>query len=461
MENRALLWLASYLVRQGFRVKVFYLEGDFKDVIKRAMEQYRPKYAVASCKWYTSLYGAVLVAEEIRRIDKSVKIIAGGHTAAYFDKELLQNSEFDIIIRGDGEIPLANILKNKAPVNCTIKQCGHIRRYKLGYVQGEKDLSGYRLVDPEMILEDAKHILGNINFVWTGKGCKRDCFYCGGALKMQNKLFGRRGLIYRPIRDVLADIATLSRYSKYIMFDFSCPPHADSYYLRLFKKVPKQRLNCRFYHWGMPSEEIISQISKTFIISYLHLDTSTLSERLRISLSKRKLLKSPFRNKELEEIISYCNSKGNIRIVLENISGLPGERNMDVRRHIDFSLYLAKKYPSIENIFYQPLSIEPGSMLQRQPLRLKMCSFRKNFNDFINFGRHSFYSKVAYPFSGFFDTRNYQNAIGHPYGVYEHGLDRKSSYRRTTKFDKETGKELLANCFVNQVYAKHKKDIII
>jgi radical SAM superfamily enzyme YgiQ (UPF0313 family) len=459
LENRILLWLASYLKRNGFNTKVFYLDSKFKETIARAISYYQPKYIAVSCKWYTNLYGAILVASEIRKIDKSIRIITGGNTATYFDRELLLNSDFDIVIRGDAELSLLNIMKNKPPINCTLTENGRIKRYKLQYTQRQQEVKDYTLVEPGEILESPKDILGKENFVWTGRGCTQNCFYCAGSSTIHKKMFQREKLIYRQIKNVLADIAILSKYSKSLIFDFACLPRADAYYLQLFKCLPQKKLSMTFFHWSLPSRNLVDQISKTFKSAVIFLDTSTLCEELREALSQRNLLKPFFSNKKLEDFVFYCNKKKNIELVLTNIAGLPGERGHHVRKHINFSQYLIQKYPLIQDIHYLPLSIEPGSLLQKHYKRFNMYCSRNNFMDFLNLTCYAFKSKITYPFSDFFKKLDCKI---HPYGLYDKNSSKKVSYARERNFYKIIKEELRANriiCNSNFRRAKISKSI--
>ena len=442
LSNLALLWIASFLKRNGVRVRVFYLDHKFKATVRKAISDYKPKYAAVSCKWYADLYGATLVAKEIRKLDKEITIIAGGITASYFDEELLRNSDFDMVVRGDAELPLLNVIKDRAPINRTVKDRGAIQRNKLEYIQEHRDIKGHRLVEPSAIMENPGEVLSRVNFIWTGKGCTQNCFYCAGSSSVQKQVFGRSGLFYRPVRDVLADIAVLSKYSKYLMFDFACPPHADGYYLRLFKGVPQGELVLTFFHWGIPSKKLVDRMSASFKAVSLHFDTTTLCEELRGSLSGRNLLKPFFSNGELEDIISYCVKKRNITIVLDNIAGLPSERVSHVKKHTDFARYLAQKYPIIEFISYMPLSAEPGSILQKHYKRFNMNCCRNGFMDFLNLSRRAFNSNIAYPFSRFFSRRN---RTSHPYGLYERGFSEKSNWAKVVNFEKIMEKVYLTN----------------
>ncbi|MFA5167144.1 MAG: cobalamin-dependent protein [Candidatus Omnitrophota bacterium] len=445
LGNGALLWLASYLKRKKFSAKVFYLDGDFRTTIAKVIGDYNPKYVAVSCKWYTNLYGAILVAREIKKNNKTIKIITGGNTANYFDEELLRQGDFDIVIRGDAEVPLLNILTNKLPINCTVKEKGIIKRHKLQYVQRQNEIKGYTLVPPEEILEHPKDVLSGINFIWTGKGCTQKCFYCGGSSTLQEKLFHRKGVLYRPVEDVIADINILTKYSKSLMFDFTCFPRADEYYAHLFRNISQGKFKMQFHHWRLPSKKIIDQMSRTFKSALIYFDTSTLCEELRKSLSARKLLKTFFSNKELENIIGYCNTKRNMTVGLWNISGLPGERSNHVKEHTRFSRYLIQKYPVVTDIQCFPLSIEPGAILQRHSSRFNMQCRRNSFMDFLHLTKKAFNSDITYPFSEFFRKGGCKNRSFHPYGIYEKGLDPRNSYLKVGKFIKAVERLLQIN----------------
>lgn len=70
---------------------------------------------------------------------------------------------------------------------------------------------------------------------------------------------------------------------------------------------------------------------------------------------------------------------------------------------------------------------------------------RSTFMDYLYLTRKAFNSDVLYPFSKFFKKDGYKNMGLHPYGVYEKGLDQKSSYMREKMFYQTIGKEARAN----------------
>ncbi len=445
LQNRALLWIASYLQQNGFKVRVFYLGKSFQKTIKRALESYQPRNVAVSCKWYTNLYGALVVAQEIRKFNPGIRIITGGQTAAYFDKELLETGYFDLVIRGDAELPLLHILSKKTPINCSLKIKNCLKRYPLNYSQAHNNLVNYTLSRPTQILENATQILKGGNFIWTGKGCSGSCFYCAGSSSAQKNFFGRKSIAYRPIPDVLTDIAILSDYSRDLMFDFACPPGADDYYLQLFKKITPGKFRVNFFHWSLPSKKFMDKISSIFQRALIHLDTSTLCEQLRLSLSRKKLLKPFFSNQDIEEVVKYCQAKNNLRVCLENIVGLPGENQEQVEAHISFAYYLVQKYPALADISYLPLSAEPGALTDNLAKKLGLNLCRRTFVDYLKLTQKAFEANITYPYSGFFRCKHLKGSPISPYGIYQKGINQRSSYNRANFFMGKLGRELAAS----------------
>lgn len=445
--NSGFLWLASYLAKHGYKAKIFFLTNNIDKVIKEALHKYNPKYVAVGCKWYTGLYGAILTAKKVRKYSKSATLIAGGNTATFFDKDILKNSDFDIVVRGDAEVPLVNILSGNGDLsNCTVKENGKITRHQLNYTQNEKNTKGLRLGNLNSVLDDAEKLLSLRNFIWTGKGCALNCFYCSGGNRCQIDLFGRTKPVYRPIDDVLHDIKVLTKYSKDFLFDFGSAVESDEkYYSKLFKGISRRDLFCHFHCWQLPTTKFINEISRTFKRSIISLDTITLSENLRKLLSKKGLTKPFFSNKDLEMVIKCCHKKKNLFLEMQNITGLPYEKSCDLKCQVETGLYLVRKYQSIINVSSMPLSIEPGSLLYRNSKRYKMRSLRKGFNDFLDVTKNSFKKNISYPYNEFFLEKYKSLKLPHPYGVYHIGKDKKMAYKRANYFNDMLDKDLKAN----------------
>jgi radical SAM superfamily enzyme YgiQ (UPF0313 family) len=175
--NNALLWLASYLHQRNVTVRVVPLNTEnFVDVVEAELARYRPRFVAISCKWWDTLYSSTWIASLVKRRDPSIVTIAGGQTATFFARELVEETDFDVVIRGDGEDPLFRLVTGQPPLNCVFKGDRELIPVKQQYVQTQETLREIHLVDDlEEILSDTS-VLNS--YVWTGKGCTESCMYC-------------------------------------------------------------------------------------------------------------------------------------------------------------------------------------------------------------------------------------------------------------------------------------------
>jgi anaerobic magnesium-protoporphyrin IX monomethyl ester cyclase len=109
MYSRGLLSIASYLEKQGITVKYVSYEQDIGDpeVIK---ELENVKVVGITCVT-PSVCLALHLCQIIKAFDKHIVCILGGPHVSYIDEHTLVNHpEVDIIVRGEGEITLLDIL---------------------------------------------------------------------------------------------------------------------------------------------------------------------------------------------------------------------------------------------------------------------------------------------------------------------------------------------------------------
>lgn len=435
LNNYTLLWIASYLKKRNVSCKIVYLSKNFNEVVYKTLSKYNPKFVAISCKWYTNLFGAIKIADIVKKINNKIKIITGGYTASYYTQDLLKNSEFDIVIHGDAEFPLENLILSNKLINCTVKTPDGIKDYSHNYISSPKEMDDYTLMNLNEIL-DSCDILNSRNFIWVGKGCTANCFYCGGTNKCQIEIFRRKKMTFRSVENVIKDMYTVSKYSDTIQLDFQDPKKKDDeiYYKKIFKEIDYKKFNCEFHCWYLPSIEFISFLSEVFKKAELVLDTITLSEALRYQLFDRKLIKSDFSNKDIETVINHSNKKDNIFIKLYSIAGLPDESEMNRLEHIKIAKEFLKKYYSIIEVYHIPLSVEPASMLQQYSNILGMKNYRKDFYSFFNIGKASFENNIIYPFNKFFHKFNRYEKSVHPYGVHALGASERKVYNETKQF---------------------------
>ncbi len=146
--NNAVLWLASYLYQRGVQVRIVPLtNAKFADVVRTEITRHRPHFAAVCCKWWDTLYSSSHIASLIKRCDPGVTTLAGGQTASFFAKELVENSDFDVVIRGDGEEPLYRLITGQTPINCVFKGENELPSVRGQYVQTEDSLKDICLIE--------------------------------------------------------------------------------------------------------------------------------------------------------------------------------------------------------------------------------------------------------------------------------------------------------------------------
>lgn len=70
------------------------------------------KYVGFSLHWHPQTYDSLEAARQLKFDFPHVFIVFGGYTASYFAKQILERYAFvDAVVRGEGEIPLATLIK--------------------------------------------------------------------------------------------------------------------------------------------------------------------------------------------------------------------------------------------------------------------------------------------------------------------------------------------------------------
>ena len=413
--NNALLWLASYLHQRNVAVRVVPLNTtDYVETVEAELAKHRPRYVAISCKWWDTLYSSTWLASLVKRRDPSIVTIAGGQTATFFARELVEETDFDVVIRGDGEEPLFQLVTGQPPLNCVFKGDRELVPVRTQYVQKQDSLSDIYLIDDlEEILSDTS-VLNS--YIWTGKGCTESCMYCSANAWNNIQSFGRARFIYRPIELVTREIELLARYpgSGRVTFDFD-PIKGnmqEEYYLDLLASIERKRHNCYFCSWSLPSTRLIDALVETFNFVELCIDVQTGSERLRKLLGDRKYLKPHFSDEALDGVLDHCALYDNLMVDLSTLMGLPFEQEEDVARILPFSDERYDRYPNLRYPYVSPMNLEPGSLLLRAPERYDMVLFRKNFQDFLQYTRRSFEENI-----NCYQPESYGDGIFHPLGV--------------------------------------------
>lgn len=414
--NNATLTLASYLRRRGVEARIQPLMGPhwIEDLVLALQEE--PEYAAISCKWWDTLFGATEVARLVKQFSPRTQTVLGGQTATAFAEDLVRKAFVDAVVRGDGERPLYELVTGQPTCNLTTRDV----RLPQSYVQQSQDNEDLRLIELDQLASPAfLEFALQDPFVWTGKGCRATCLFCAGSALGHKRLFGRKGYMYRPLEHVIADMKTMEPYTggRY-MFDYDpvADPEKGDYYQELFAALEPQRYHVAFYSWSLPSPEFLELIVRTFRSAVVSIDAQTYSEPLRKRLADRRMIKPFTPNAQIEEALQLLQSYPNIGVSLYGILGLAGELPEDVRQA---EAWMERLLGSLKNdlgeIHLTPLSIEPGSLVDRDPDRYDMVALRRGYEDYLDFTR------MAWKDPGGFHEAAYDVALPHPYGLHQKG----------------------------------------
>ncbi len=411
--NNALLWLASYLHQRGVQVRVVPLNDEgFEAQVRDEVAAYQPKFVAVSCKWWDTLYSSTHIASLVKQCDPQVVTIAGGHTATYFAAELVEHTDFDVVIRGDGEEPLFRLVTGQQPLNSVFKQPEQIP-VRNPYVQTEADLKSIYLSDDlESILSDLSVVNG---YVWTGKGCLETCVYCAANVWNGVRSFGRDSFIYRPIELVRQDIEVLASHgiTRFIInFDPVRGHDRDNHHFELLEALPKKKFNCYFASWALPDPRVVDALAETFNFVELCIDVQAPSERLRKFLGDRRIIKPFFTDQALDDALAHCHQYDNFMVDLSALMGLPFEQDSDVQDIKTFSDYFYDRYPEVRYPYVSPMNVEPGSLILKNPEPYDMILFRKSFSDFMEYTKHSFENNI-----NCYQPESYAEGLLHPLGA--------------------------------------------
>jgi radical SAM superfamily enzyme YgiQ (UPF0313 family) len=404
--NMSLFWLVSVLHDEGISSKIYTVLGDdFENEIVRIIDESNPKWVGISCKWWNTLYTSIEISRVLKMLYPQIKIFTGGHTASIFAKDLIEKNYFDFVLLGDTEKTIIDFYRQTSKLGTASKNGFFSNEISL---RSGDYLKSYSLVGIDKFIDRPDLIMG---YVWTGRGCFHDCFYCAENTSTTKKIFNKRIPFVRNVASVVSDILKFGERT-YIIFDYEYPSfdETDSYIEELLLNLPDfVDYRCYFFSWGLPSKKLIDLFSTRFSYSSLCIDVQCYSESLRKLLSDKKLTKPFFSNNQLLNILNYVDTKDNVLIDASGIVGYPFETDDHREEGLEFINYIHSKYKCVRDVRPSPLHVIPGTPMTENDKYFNLTVVRKSFDDFLTFTKESFEESLSY----------YSvNRKSHPFGVY-------------------------------------------
>lgn len=214
--------------------------------IKNTILRYHPQFIGISV--LTAKYKPALkLARLIRTIDPRIKIIAGGVYATLCPEEMLDTGEFDVIVRGEGEYTLVDVLN-------ALKKKTHLSDIKgISY-----ELNGKIIHNPQReLIEDldelpwpANHLILNKNrmlptdfgYLMATRGCPYGCIFCAS-----HKIWGHK-VRFRSPQNIVDEIKMLKENYAPVYFFFQDDSFSikRSFVQELCELIISEKLNIRW-----------------------------------------------------------------------------------------------------------------------------------------------------------------------------------------------------------------------
>ncbi|HEX7483073.1 MAG TPA: radical SAM protein [Candidatus Bathyarchaeia archaeon] len=344
----SMLHLASFLLRDGFRVRLLDLRVEKLDESKIGKTLFVGISSIHS----SQIRFGLEFARKVRDSDPSIPIVWGGVHPTLLPEQTASSKLVDIVVRGEGEltiVELARKLEAGQPLD-SVKG--------ITYKEGEaiKSTPDRALIDLDtipielpfdLLLLDKYPTLKSGRFhIQTSRGCPHMCGFC------YNTVYNKRLWRGKSAKRVVDEIA-------YILENFPdvniIDPIDDNFFVdsKRVEDICREiinrgikvqwRANCRFDYMSQYSEEFIKLLAKSGCVE-VDFGGETGSDRLQAMIYKE--VTSSQMIKSVENLKNWGPS---IEPFVSWMSGLPTETEEDVKRTCDLMDKMSETNPKTQH----------------------------------------------------------------------------------------------------------------
>jgi anaerobic magnesium-protoporphyrin IX monomethyl ester cyclase len=216
-----LITLSAFLLEKGYNTLIFDLNVEIESnqeiaaFINNLNEEYNLDKVVFGISFLTPyVYSSYEIAKQLKSFFPENLIVGGGAHATFLPEELLNSNLIDIVVRGEGEYSLFDIITNKkleniegisykANINGKSKNVHNPDRERIKDIDSLPFPSYHQLK-----MDEYKPILGSnrkspVANIITARGCPGKCFFCC-------KTFGNK-VSFKSPENIIAEIKLLIR----------------------------------------------------------------------------------------------------------------------------------------------------------------------------------------------------------------------------------------------------------
>jgi len=359
-----LLCLASYLDREGIKVKI--IDGarqkDYLNLIKDEL----PSVDLVGISVMTTQVASALKASRlVKDFDIRMPLVWGGLHPTFFPKETVCHPLIDIVVIGEGEKPLLEIVQGK-PLR-KIKGIAYKKNRQI-FVNNERELLEFsQLPLPKWELMPSE-ILKNLALVptHTSRGCPHRCAFCVNAI-LKNKWRAREP------DEVLKDLEIIKNHpflkGKPVRFwdeDFFVSRERT---MKIVKGMIERKLNLN-WETTIRADYLREDFLKECDLRDLKKSGCYLLSFGAESGSER-ILKKIQKDITVPQIINSARRCLEHHIIPQYsfMVGIPGEELSDIAKTIELIERLIKLSPNVQILGPQAFRPYPGSALYEECLK--------------------------------------------------------------------------------------------
>jgi B12-binding domain/radical SAM domain protein len=376
--------IAAQLHKEGYRVRILNLASmmlnDRKLDVEALLSKLQADVFGIDLHWLPHAQGSLAIAEILKRQHPDSKILFGGYSSTYYQRELINYPQVDLVLRGDStEVPvneLMDALQNNRTLervqNLTWKDEGKVNENPMTFMPENLD---YLEIDYGWIIRSVirhRDLEGNKPFkdwdrypltvAFTVRGCYQQCTVCGGSCSAMNGFLQKKRAAFRSPEKVAQDIYDIQAYLRaptFVVGDIR--QGGKDYAERLLGEAKKLGVDNHLVLeiFTPANKEYFSLVSRSIPSYSIEFSPDSHDQEVRNALGRR------FDTASMEKSVEHALENNCNRFDMFFMIGLPKQ---DKKSALDSARYSKRLYSLVENdprlfVYSSPLApfLDPGS----------------------------------------------------------------------------------------------------